>query len=622
MGTSSEADASLGELFELSPDAILLFKDGLIVRANPAAATLLRASGPGDLVGRRSTELLHPDSIPIVERHVARLMADDSATTRSEEKYLRLDGTVVHVEATGARARFYDGKAFIVFLRDIGDRKEVEERRKREQEAAARAEAMQERVRWLREIIDVIPSIVFARGERGEYVLVNKACADFYARPPEELLGRTLAELGIDGAAQWAQEDAQILAKGEALWVAERFAIDGRGQRRIVEGVKLKVQLGKGWGVLGVMTELTERRQLEAQLVHSQKMEAIGRLAGGIAHDFNNLLTVIIESTDHLATTVMDPEGDISRIREASTRAASLTRQMLAFARQVPAEPRILRVDDVVLQMVRLLLRVLGEDIAIETKLTAGDARANFDPGQLELVLMNLAVNARDAMPSGGKLLLSTRATDVEVVIEATDTGAGMDETTRARAFEPFFTTKSPGEGTGLGLSTCYGIVQQLGGRIELDSVIGQGTTARITLPRCAASVDSRRTRPPPAPPRGSETVLLLEDDPLVRRATHRMLKTLGYQVLDAALPSEALSLARDHAGTIDVLVTDVVMPQMNGVQAATAFRELRPNAGVLFVTGYSADAFPSPNEIERSHHLSKPFSMSDLAGKLRAILG
>jgi PAS domain S-box-containing protein len=615
-------DAPFRALFELSPDAILVFVGGVVAHANQASLALLRASHPDEVVGRRSVDLIHPESIPLVERHAAVLMTDSRSTaTRSIEKYVRVDGTLVDVEVTAARATFLEGKAFIVFIRDITDRVLAQEREKRERAAAARAEAVAERERWLRGIIDVIPSIIFARDESGAFVLVNQACADFFGLTAERMLGRTLADLGHEHAESFTAEDREVFATGEPRVVSERVLLDQRGRRRVFEGVKLRAQLGSGQCLLGVLTDLTDRRHLEAQLVHSQKMEAIGRLAGGIAHDFNNLLTVIIESVDHLAARVDDSEGDLARVREASTRAASLTKQMLVFARQAPAEPRVLVVDDVVQRMSRLLVRVLGEDIAIETLLQAGSARASVDPGQIELVLMNLAVNARDAMPTGGTLSLSTRVDGRDIVVEVKDTGTGMDPETRDRAFEPFFTTKRPGEGTGLGLSTCYGIVQQLGGRLELESFVGVGTVVRMVLPRCEA--EAARPKPPSTvpPPQGSGTVLLLEDDPLVRRATHRMLRSLGYQVLDAALPSEALALARDHAGVIDLLVTDVVMPQMNGVEAAHAFRALRPSAAVLFVSGYARDALAATGEAP-AWHLAKPFDVGELAAKLREVLG
>jgi CheY-like chemotaxis protein/two-component sensor histidine kinase len=314
-----------------------------------------------------------------------------------------------------------------------------------------------------------------------------------------------------------------------------------------------------------------------------------------------------------------DPEGDLERIHEASTRAAALTRQLLTFAHRAPSRPRSISIDTLVSNMARLLMRVLGEDIRLEVVLHAGGAHAHVDENQLELMLMNLAVNARDAMPGGGRLRISTSirnerlrpgAEPVEaIVLEVRDTGVGMDEATRKRAFEPFFTTKGLGAGTGLGLSTSYGIVEQLGGRIEVSSEVGPGTCVSVALPTARHEGKSESVRPPASamhPP--TATVLLLEDEPAVRTAISRMLKSLGYKVLEAALPSEGIGIARDFPGPLHALVTDVVMPGMNGVEAAEAVRAFRHDIAVLFVSGYAADVLPRGPDADELSLLAKPF--------------
>jgi len=622
-------DEPFRELFDLSPDAILLFDSGVVVEANQAAVELLRAPSLETLLGCRSRDLVHPDSHALVEKKTVSAMSGER--TRSEEKYIRFDGTVVDVEVTAAKARWRTGKAFIIILRDLSERVEAEARRQRERESALRSEQALARERSLREILDLLPTGIFARDADGKYVFVNKHAAELSDSSTQDMLGRSFAagfelesqELGV------AAEDRAVLEDGEVREFAGRVVIDAKGRRRTFDGKKLRVRWGDKPVVLGVFTDLTEKKELEAQLLHSQKMEGLGRVAGGIAHDFNNLLTVIIECTDYLSGKVEDPEGDLSSIREAATRAASLTRQMLTFARQVPMVRRVVSVDEILAQTSKLLARVLGEDIALVTQLGAPGERANLDPGQLELLIMNLAVNARDAMLSGGRLVLATRAVDRAlragelpsrwIELEVRDTGVGMDEATLARALDPFFTTKPAGLGTGLGLSTCYGIVTQLGGRISLESTVGTGTTVRLLFPASLAHGERVADGARSAAAVGSETVLLLEDDHPVRRATHRMLRSLGYHVLTAALPNEALALAKDHAGPIDVLLTDIVMPQINGVVAAKAFRELRPNAAVLYVSGYSRDAFPEQAVIP--HYLVKPFTRQELATKLREVL-
>jgi two-component system cell cycle sensor histidine kinase/response regulator CckA len=625
VASSPDLDTSFRALFELSPDAILVVVDGIVTHANPAAVALLGAVKVSDLVGRASRDLISSEGHRLMEENATSLMSGEKTATRAEERYRRLDGSYVNVEAHAARAAHLGGKAFIVILRDLGLRREVALRGEREREAAARTAAAEEREKWLRDLIDLLPLVVFAEGEDGSFILVNRKCAEFLDRPAALLLGKTLTDIGYpqEAAEKAAQENGRILRTGRPSLLVDREIPDGRGRMRLVEGVKVVWKRGDGRdAVLAAFMDATERRDLQKQLLGSQRMEGMGRLAGGIAHDFNNLLTVIVESSEHLSGTIDDPEGDLGRIREAATRATSLTRQLLAFAREAPARPRLTPVDDLVQRMAGMLLRVLGEDVRVRTDLGAPQAHAYIDAGQLDVVIVNAAVNARDAMPNGGTLVLSTRPT-VEsvrpgapplpcVVIQVTDTGTGMDEATRQRAFEPFFTTKQPGAGTGLGLSTSYGIVEQLGGRIELESELGKGTTLRIVLP-VSSDPHKYESGPRTAVKPAQGTVLLLEDEPAVRRATSRLLRSLGYSVLEASRGEEALSVAREYSGPIDALVTDVVMPDMNGVEAARQLRAFRPEMAVLYMSGFSREALPVTTDVT-NRHISKPFTKVELA--------
>ena len=487
------------ELFELSPDPILVFVQGVITQANPAAVLLLRAKTAADLIGLASRSLIAPEFLPMVARHADALMNGSAASTRGEERYIRLDGSVVDVEATAARAPFLDGKAFMVILRDITDRKELEARQRSERESEQKAQAAEERERWLRELIDHLPMLVFAMDERGAFILVNDRCSELFDRPAADLLGKTLDRIGASrSACTLFGGNDEILLTGKPEPLLETSVRDAQGRLRVFEGVKVLLRRGEQRpAVLGALTELTERRELQDKLLRAQKMEAIGRLAGGVAHDFNNLLSVILESTEHLSSRALDPDGDLDRIRDAADLGASLTRQLLTFARHGPLEPRLTSMDALVSRMTTLLTRVLGENVTVVKALRAPDAHVEVDAGQLEVVLMNVAANARDAMPAGGTLEISTRtctervgaqAASVPCVeLEIRDTGIGMDEATRKRAFDPFFTTKKVGVGTGLGLSTSYGIVERLGGRIEVDSEPNQGTRVRVILPVCAA---------------------------------------------------------------------------------------------------------------------------------------
>jgi CheY-like chemotaxis protein len=371
-------------------------------------------------------------------------------------------------------------------------------------------------------------------------------------------------------------------------------------------------------------------------------MEAIGRLAGGIAHDFNNLVQAIGGYTEILLRRL--PEQDPLRrnaeeIKRAGDRAAALTRQLLAFSRQQVMQSRVLDLNAVVSNVEALLRRLIGEDIELETILESGLGAVRADAAQLEQVLMNLAVNARDAMPDGGTLTIETRNVELTradqreafaiqtgpyVLLAVSDTGCGMDAETRARAFEPFFTTKPPGHGTGLGLSTVYGIVKQSGGYIWVDSEPGLGTRVRIYLPRVDLPVESLETRRPVpvSVPRGTETLLLVEDEEGVRDLIREWMSTHGYTVLAAANGLEALDLAQAYAGRIHLLIADVVMPHMGGPALASRLLSLRPDMKVVYVSGYADEAIGDPELLrDGAAFLQKPFTLDSLLRQVREIL-
>ena len=385
---------------------------------------------------------------------------------------------------------------------------------------------------------------------------------------------------------------------------------------------------------------LTEIRVLEEQFRQAQKMEAVGRLAGGIAHDFNNLLTIIISYADLLAREL--PEGsaaraDLLEIRKAGAQAASLTNQLLAFSRQQVLAPVVLNLNELVADVRKMLQRLLGEDIELSLRLAPQLGTVRADPGQLQQVIMNLAVNSQDAMPTGGRLTIETA--DVELneeyaaahqtvrpgsytMLVVTDTGTGMDPETRSRAFEPFFTTKEKGRGTGLGLSTVYGIVQQSGGYIWLYSEPGQGTTIRIYLPRVDEPAEEPLPRAMPTTLTGNETILLVEDEAMMRPLVNGILQQRGYRVLVAQNAEEALTLARQHDGPIHLLLTDVVMPGGSGPDLAARLAASRPDTVVLYMSGYTDDAMVRYGLLKRDlNYIQKPFTPSMLAQRLRQVL-
>ena len=396
-----------------------------------------------------------------------------------------------------------------------------------------------------------------------------------------------------------------------------------------------------------VMASLNQRkqteealRQSEDHLRQSQKMEAVGRLAGGVAHDFNNLMTVVMGRTELLLNRLdeADPlRRNAEEIKRTAERAVSLTQQLLAFSRKQVLTPKVLNLNSVVANMDRMLRRLIGEDIDLVTVLGPALDRIKADPSQLEQVIMNLAINARDAMPSGGKLTIETANAYLDqpyarnhpsvlpgnyVMLAVSDNGTGMDTETQARIFEPFFTTKEQGKGTGLGLATVYGIVKQSGGYIWVYSEPGWGTTFKIYLPRVSDTVEVSEPAPVPVRAYGSETILLVEDEAGVRELTREILQMNGYTVLEAAHGPEALEVCHQYPGTIDLMVTDVVMPQMSGAELSQQATALRPAMKVVFISGYADRAIVRHGILEADTlYLQKPFTPDALARKVREAL-
>jgi two-component system cell cycle sensor histidine kinase/response regulator CckA len=385
----------------------------------------------------------------------------------------------------------------------------------------------------------------------------------------------------------------------------------------------------------GFVEDISERRALEQQVRQGQKMEAIGRLAGGIAHDFNNLLGVIIGYGD----LVLEQAGvdnpllkPVEQIRKAADRASVLTRQLLAFSRQQVLEMKVLNLNEVVAEMANMLPRLLGEDIHLETILDPALGQVKADQGQIEQVIMNLAVNARDAMPGGGRLLIQTRNAQLQegfaykqpamvpgeyVMILVKDTGMGMDAQTQAHIFEPFFTTKERGKGTGLGLATVYGFVKQSGGYVWVNSEPGMGTTFTIYLPQVSETVEQNGTSAETAAPsRGAGIILLVEDEEMLRTLARSILEQSGYTVLEACDGMEAVDIAREHKGPIHLLLTDMVMPGMNGRAVAERVSRLHPDIAVVYMSGYTGFSAEEAASLDAAI-ISKPFTRDTLLQKL-----
>ena len=498
----------------------------------------------------------------------------------------------------------------------------------------------------LKAIIDAALDAVITMDGDGVVLSWSPQAERVFGWPASEAVGGKLSTTIIPPRFREAHERglAHFLGTGEGPVLNQRIEITGlrRDGREIpVELTITPVRLGGAWLFSAFLRDISERKLLEAQLRQAQKMEAVGRLAGGIAHDFNNLLTAIIGYTDLALADLREGDPmrqDMEEILRAAHRAAGLTRQLLAFSRQQVLAPRVLDLNEVVQTVDKMLGRLVGEDIELQSVLAPGLGHVKADPGQLEQVIVNLAVNARDAMPTGGKLTIETA--DVEmtetqgrdlttvpagryVMLAITDSGTGMDEETKARIFEPFFTTKQQGKGTGLGLATVYGIVKQSGGFIWVYSEPGHGTTFKTYLPRVEGAADTVASPVGRAAvPRGTETVLIVEDEAAVRALAKTALARKGYRVLEAANGGEALLLCESERSPIHLLVTDVVMPGLGGADLARRLAPLRPDMKVLFISGYADQAAARHGTIEPgAAYLEKPFSLDALARKVREVL-
>ena len=527
---------------------------------------------------------------------------------------------------------------------------EKEERatQKRATEAMLRSEAMKSAV--LRSSLDAIITI----DRRGLILEFNPAAESTFGYTRDEVMGKPMAELIIppslrekherDLAHYLAAGTGPVLEKWKEITAMRadetEFPVEFSITRIGLEGVPI---------FTAFIRDISERKRaekekenLETQFRQAQKMEAVGQLTGGIAHDFNNLLTIINGYTEMLLQTLpaADPQRDNAvQIKEAGERAVLLTRQLLAFSRKQMLQPKVMDLNAVVTNIDKMLTRTIGEDIQLAAVLMPRLGRVKADPGQIEQVVMNLAVNARDAMPQGGKLTIETANVELDenfaqrhavvkpgryVMLAVSDTGCGMDAETQQRIFEPFFTTKGLGKGTGLGLATAYGIVKQSGGSIWVYSEVGQGTTFKIYLPQVEEEADTvLPSAVRAAPLKGTETILLVEDDAPLRKLAHAILKKGGYAVLSAGHSDEAFQVCAGHTGPIHLLVSDVVMPGMGGHELAERMRSAYPDMKVLYLSGYTDDTVVRHGVLDRSMaFLQKPFTALGLLRKVREVLG
>jgi PAS domain S-box-containing protein len=558
-----------------------------------------------------------------------------------EAEYIRKDGTKGTYEVSASLIRDAQGKpiAFRGVSRDITERKQAEEALRKSEER-------------YRTVLENIQDGYFENDLAGNFTFVNDVIGKHLGYTKEELIGLNYRQYtDEENRKKLLQQYGELYRTGVPIKILEVGYL-AKDEGKVISEIStslIRDSDGKPIGFRGISRDITERKQaeeekrsLQEQLRQSQKMEAIGQLAGGVAHDFNNLLTVI-KGYSQLSLLDLKEDnpllGNIQEIEKATQRATDLTRQLLAFSRRQILDLKVLDLNVLLKDLDKMLRRIIGEDIELVTLLSKDLGKVKIDPSQIEQVIFNLAVNARDAMPSGGKLAIETANVELDeeyahthvnvapgryVRLSVSDTGVGMTQEVKERVFEPFFTTKEKGKGTGLGLSMVYGIVKQSNGNIELYSEPGRGTTFRIYLPRTEEEADTLHEREETDFfPKGSETVLLVEDDELVRDLANRLLTQQGYRVLKAANGQEALLVAREHVGeTIHLLLADIVMPQMGGKELADWLKISRPNVKVLYTSGYADNAIVHHGVLDPgTHFLQKPFSLKTLSRKVREVL-
>ncbi|MBI4460877.1 MAG: PAS domain S-box protein [Acidobacteria bacterium] len=623
------SNQQLRALIQSAPLAVIVLDcEGNVTTWNPEAERMFGWSAE-DVLGRPLSAI--PDGRWTTYREIAVRLQNGEVIQGREVEPRRKDGTGLTVSLSVSPLRDPAGQmsGCMAIAMDITQCKRAEKA----------VQASEERYR---DLFENAKDIMYTRNMQGRVTSVNKETERVTRYSREELLGMNILEL-------IAPEDRPALEQficdggskaSQSIREVEIITKDGQ---RVPLQVNARVIYRKAEAVevVAICRDLSQQKQLQAQLWQAQKMEAVGRLAGGVAHDFNNLLNVIGGYSEMLLED--SQEGSdfchyAQEIRKAADQAASVTRQLLAFSRKQILQPKVLDLKELLSDLGKMLRRLIGEDVQLSTVLQPALGAVKADPSQLEQVIMNLAVNARDAMPQGGRLMIETSNVVLDeeyarmhppcqpgpyVLLVVSDTGIGMSQQVRAQIFEPFFTTKPMGKGTGLGLATVYGIVKQSGGYIWVYSEPGRGTTFKIYLPRAEGIAEAS-----PSPinsaslPKGSETVLIVEDEPAVRELAREFLESSGYRVLDADCGAAALALARQQHGPIHLLLTDVIMPQMNGKELAGELGRFLPATKVLYMSGYTDEMIAHHGILKPGiHFLQKPFTREALAKKVREAL-
>jgi PAS domain S-box-containing protein len=619
-------------LFETAKDGILILdaETGIVVDVNPFLLDLLGYPYE-NFVGKAIWDLGFFKDIVANQKHFEELQRKEYI--RYEDKPLETDdGRRIDVEFVSNVYLVNHKKVIQCNIRDITQRKRTEE-------------ALRASQRLTEGIINAIPVRVFWKDRNLVYLGCNAAFArDAGFTDPKDVIGKDDYQMGWrDQAELYRADDRRTIESGNTTSNREepQTTPEGNTITLLTSKMPLRNSGGEITGVLGAYVDITEQRQMEAQLRQAQKMEAVGRLAGGVAHDFNNMLGVILGYTEMALAQAGSTQplcASLQEIQKAAERSASLTQQLLAFARKQTIAPKILNLNDAVEGLLNMLRRLIGEDINLVWLPSANRCQVKLDPTQIDQILANLCLNARDAIANGGKITLETGSTVIDasycaehieatpgeyVFLSVSDDGRGMDKKTLAHIFEPFFTTKEVGKGTGLGLAMVYGIVKQNNGFVYAYSEPGVGTTLRIYLPQVATETGEFPVAGKAETPKSrGETVLLVEDEPSLNEMFELFLQDLGYSVLSAKSPEEALKLFAGHSGDIQLLLTDVIMPGMNGKQLAKQISAIKPDVKVLFMSGYSANEVSERGRLEqKTAFIAKPFTRDELARKVRDIL-
>lgn len=634
---AEETRAQLATIVESSDDAIIgKSLDGIITNWNRGAEKMYGYSAQ-EIVGHPVSIIIPPElqyELPMVLEKIR----NGKSIRHYETVRIHKDGQRIEVSITVSPIKDDDGKVTgaAIIASDITERKHAEE-------------ALQKSEERYREIVENANDIIYTHDLEGRFLSLNKAGEQITGYTRTEVLNMNIADIVAPEHIEKARRMIATKLNGNEITPYNLEVISKDGHRVLLEINSRPIYENDGVACIqGIARDITERkraadalRRTEEQLRQAQKLEAVGRLAGGIAHDFNNLLTIITGYSDLVLRRMeqIDPQREkILEVKKAAHRAADLTHQLLAFSRKQVLQPKVIDINLITSNLSKMLERLIGEDIELSLNLKPGIWHIFADPGQIEQVLMNLVVNARDAMPQGGKIIIETQNVRIDeryaqvrevvkpgqyIMLAVSDTGIGMSPETQRHIFEPFFTTKEVGKGTGLGLSTVYGIIKQSDGYIWVYSEIDKGSTFKIYLPRTSADIDAlKQVDKHNETSHGTETILLAEDEAGVRTLARSILEEQGYQVLEAADGEEAIDVCRQHDGYIHLLLTDVVMPKMNVQELVDQIKLLMPRTKVLYMSGYTNDAIIHHGVLDPdTNFLEKPFTADDLLERVREIL-